>query len=167
MINLLSSSIFFDENDFKKDSEKIENIISKLPKPMVFTNGVFDILHTGHIRYLNESRKLGGSLVVGINSNESVKMLHKGSDRPILTQEDRAEIVSSLKPVDLCIIFNQKTPEYLIKKIKPQVYTKGDDYSKETITYFSVLKELKIKTIFIPLIKKKSSTIIVNKIKNL
>ena len=88
------------------------------------------------------NQKLGASLVVAINSNESAKILEKGLNRPITDEKDRAEIISFLKPVDLCIIFNQKTPEYLIKKIKPQIYTKGNDYDEETIPYISVLKEL-------------------------
>ena len=166
-MNLDNWCFYFNRNGFKEDEKKIESIIFNLPKPIVFTNGVFDILHPGHVRYLNESKKLGASLIVGINSNQSARMLQKGSNRPIINHKDRAEIILSLKPVDLCIIFSQKTPEFLIKKIKPDIYTKGDDYNSNTINYFNLLKELKIKTAFIPLLKNKSSTQIINKIKNI
>ena len=84
-------------------------MISKLPRPLVFTNGVFDLLHIGHVRYLKESKKLGNSLIVGVNSNQSTKMLQKGKNRPIIDEKDRSEIISSLKSVDLCIIFDQQT----------------------------------------------------------
>ena len=152
---------YFNESGFIKDQKKIESIISQLPKPIVFTNGVFDILHIGHVRYLHESRKLGASLVVAINSNESVKLLEKG----IIDEKDRAEIISSLKPVDFCIIFKQKTPEALINNIRPEIYTKGSDYIKNKIPFSNTLKKMKIKTIFIPIIKNKSSTKIINNIK--
>ena len=156
---------YFNESGFLKDQKKIERVISHLPKPIVFTNGVFDILHIGHVRYLHESRKQGASLVVAINSNESVKLLKKGINRPIIDEKDRAEIISSLKPVDVCIIFKQKTPEVLINNIRPEIYTKGSDYNKNKIPFSNTLKKMKIKTIFIPIIKNKSSTKIINNIK--
>ena len=157
--------LYFNEYGFQKDTKKIENLFSQLPKPIVFTNGVFDILHIGHVKYLHESKKHGASLVVAINSNESVKLLEKGINRPIVDEKDRAGIISCLKPVDICIIFKQKTPEYLINKIKPEIYTKGSDYNKNKIPFANTLKKMKIKTIFIPIIKNKSSTNIINKIK--
>ena len=157
----------YDESCFQKDSKKIESIISQLQKPIVFTNGVFDILHIGHVMYLYESRKLGASLVVGINSNESAKLLKKGQNRPIIDEKDRAEIISALKPVDVCILFNQKTPESLINNIRPEIYTKGSDYDENKIPFSNTLKKMKIKTIFIPLLKNKSSTKIINKIKKI
>ncbi len=157
----------FNDKNSVNNSKKIESIISQLPKPIVFTNGVFDILHIGHVRYLYESKKLGASLVVAINSNKSTKILEKGLNRPITDEKDRAEIISFLKPVDLCIIFNQKTPEALIKIIKPKIYTKGNDYNEETIPYMNTLNKLKIQTVFVPLIKNKSSTKIIDKIKNI
>ena len=142
----------------------LEGLINKLPRPIVFTNGVFDILHLGHIKYLINSKNLGSSLIVGINSNNSTKLLGKGTDRPINDEIDRALIVSSLKPVDLCIIFDDSTPEKLIKTIKPNIYTKGEDYDKSSIPYLSTLEKLDIKIYFLPFIKGKSSTMIIDKI---
>ena len=97
----------------------------------------------------------------------TIKLLEKGLNRPVTDEKDRAEIISFLKPVDICIIFNQKTPEALIKLIKPEIYTKGNDYDEETIPYMNTLKKMNIKTIFIPLLKSKSSTQIINKIKKI
>ena len=151
---------------FFSDKLDIVNITEKLAKPIVFTNGVFDILHSGHVNYLKNSKKLGASLIVGINSNKSTKKLSKGLDRPIIDEKDRAEIVSSLKSVDLCIIFDELTPDNLIREINPDIYTKGEDYNMNDIAYVNTLNLLKIKTYFIPLIKNKSSTLIIDKIRN-
>ncbi len=151
---------------FFSDKSDVVNITEKLAKPIVFTNGVFDILHSGHVNYLKNSKKLGASLIVGINSNKSTKKLSKGLDRPIIDEKDRAEIISSLKSVDLCIIFNELTPDKLIREINPDIYTKGEDYNMNDISYVNTLNLLKIKTYFIPLIKNKSSTLIINKIRN-
>ena len=151
---------------FFSDKLDIVNITEKLAKPIVFTNGVFDILHSGHVNYLKSSKKLGASLIVGINSNKSTKKLSKGLDRPIIDEKDRAEIVSSLKSVDLCIIFDELTPDNLIREINPDIYTKGEDYNMNDIAYVNTLNLLKIKTYFIPLIKNKSSTLIIDKIRN-
>ena len=151
---------------FFSDKSEIINITEKLAKPIVFTNGVFDILHSGHVHYLKNSKKLGASLIVGINSNKSTKKLSKGLDRPIIDEKDRAEIISSLKSVDLCIIFDELTPDNLIREINPDIYTKGEDYNMNDISYVNTLNLLKIKTYFIPLIKNKSSTLIIDKIRN-
>ncbi len=155
---------YFRKGGFKKDARIVNNLISKLPRPLVFTNGVFDLLHIGHVRYLKESKKLGNSLIVGVNSNQSTKMLQKGKNRPIIDEKDRSEIISSLKSVDLCIIFDQQTPEDLIKNIQPDIYTKGNDYNKDTITYIQTLMNIKVKTFFIPLIDNKSTTNIIDRI---
>jgi len=98
----------------------------------VFTNGCFDILHVGHIRYLKEARDLGDKLVIGLNSDASVKRL-KGEARPVMSQADRKEVLESLRFVDEVLIFDQDTPLELIKKVKPQILVKGGDYSIESI----------------------------------
>lgn len=141
----------------------LRNIIKNLPKPIVFTNGVFDIIHTGHIKYLEESKKFGASLVVGINSDISVKSLNKGPKRPINPEKDRATIIASLKMVDLSIIFNEETPLELIKFIMPEIYTKGEDYDLDTLEYSDDLEKMKIKIRFIPIISGKSTTNIIKK----
>ena len=108
-------------NDHKKDSKKI-----------VFTNGCFDILHVGHIRYLSEAKSLGDILVIGINSDKSVKEL-KGPSRPINSLSDRALILSELRYVDYVISFEEQTPLELIKIIMPDILVKGGDYTVETV----------------------------------
>jgi D-beta-D-heptose 7-phosphate kinase/D-beta-D-heptose 1-phosphate adenosyltransferase len=107
--------------------------IAKLSKKIIFTNGCFDLIHRGHIDYLKKSRELGDRLVVGLNSDESVKRL-KGEGRPINKQEDRKAVLESLSFVDEVIIFDEDTPYELIKKVKPSIITKGGDYdSKEKV----------------------------------
>mgnify|MGYP001302303686 CR=1 FL=1 len=101
-------------------------------KKLVFSNGCFDILHIGHIRYLSEAKKLGTHLVIGLNSDESVKKL-KGKSRPINNVRDRLEMLKSLKVVDSVIIFNEITPINLIKDINPDILVKGGDYDLEKI----------------------------------
>ena len=111
---------------FKENLNAINNL--KLEKKkIVFTNGCFDLLHVGHIRYLSNAKKLGDFLIVGLNSDESVKIL-KGQNRPINQFEDRAMLLSALRSVDLVIMFEEQTPENLINKIVPDVLVKGGDY---------------------------------------
>lgn len=111
---------------------EIESVVRQSGQKMVFTNGCFDILHLGHTRYLEEAKKLGDILVVGINSDESVKRT-KGAGRPINTENDRTEIVASLESVDYVTIFNEDTPIELIKVLKPDIHVKGGDYSEEEL----------------------------------
>ncbi len=101
-------------------------------KKIVFTNGCFDILHAGHVDYLEKAKALGDILIVGLNSDSSVKRL-KGKDRPINSQELRKRVLEGLKAVDLVIIFDEDTPERLIKEIKPDVLVKGGDWKIENI----------------------------------
>ena len=104
-----------------------------LPKPMVFTNGCFDILHRGHATYLEEARALGASLVVGINSDASVRRLNKGPDRPINCLDDRAAILAALESVSLVIAFHEDTPLTLIRALHPDVLVKGGDWPVDKI----------------------------------
>ncbi|UYL10015.1 D-glycero-beta-D-manno-heptose 1-phosphate adenylyltransferase [Bdellovibrio sp. SKB1291214] len=101
-------------------------------KKIVFTNGCFDLLHVGHVRYLQEARSLGDVLVVGVNSDASVKRL-KGPTRPVQVENDRAEILAALGCVDFSVIFTEDTPENLIKKVKPDILVKGGDWKIEQI----------------------------------
>ncbi|MFQ5627511.1 MAG: D-glycero-beta-D-manno-heptose 1-phosphate adenylyltransferase, partial [bacterium] len=101
-------------------------------KKIVFTNGVFDLLHRGHVEYLTKAKTLGDVLVVGINSDASVRRI-KGKDRPIVPEVDRAFLVSMLKPVDHVILFSEDTPAVLIEKIRPDVLVKGADYQTHEI----------------------------------
>lgn len=106
--------------------------LSRTDKKVVFTNGCFDLLHVGHVRYLAEAKSLGHILVVGINSDESVKKL-KGPARPVQSEKDRAEILDHLKAVDFVTVFTEQTPFELIQVVKPDVLVKGGDWKPEQI----------------------------------
>lgn len=128
---------------------------------IVFTNGCFDIIHSGHIRILKEAKKLGDILVVGLNSDISVKKL-KGAQRPVNCLKDRIEVLSAIGYVDYIVVFNELTPYNLIKKIKPDFLVKGGDYKEKDIVGWQFSK----KVVVIPLVKGKSTTNIIKKIKN-
>jgi len=125
----------------------------------IFTNGCFDILHRGHVEYLQASKALGDYLIVGLNSDDSVKRL-KGSTRPINNQEDRKFVLLALTCVDEVIIFNEDTPYNLIKNIQPDILTKGGDYIKEDIVGYDIVDE----TVVIPFTNGYSTTDTVRKI---
>jgi len=123
-----------------KDNIEIINRIKDERKKIVFTNGCFDLLHVGHIRYLAQAKKLGDFLIIGLNSDSSVKKL-KGEDRPINSFEDRATLLSAIKSVDSVIMFEEQTPENLIKDIVPDILVKGGDYNIEDIAgYHTVIQ---------------------------
>lgn len=107
--------------------------LAQLPRPMVFTNGVFDILHRGHVTYLAQARALGGSLVLGLNSDASARLLGKGPDRPLNAETDRACVLAALESVSLVTLFDEQTPVELLKIVKPDLYVKGGDYDIETL----------------------------------
>ena len=111
--------------------EWAETTFARLRGPVVFTNGVFDILHRGHVIYLARARALGHSLVVALNTDDSVKRLGKGADRPLNSQEDRAIVMAGLAAVDIVTFFDENTPCDLLKRLKPQIYVKGGDYDIE------------------------------------
>ena len=122
---------------FKYNIDIIKKIKAERKK-IVFTNGCFDLLHVGHIRYLSQAKKLGDFLIIGLNSDRSVKKL-KGKDRPIHSFEDRATLLSALNSVDLVIKFEEQTPENLIKDIVPDVLVKGGDYNIEDIVGYQIV----------------------------
>lgn len=107
--------------------------IDDLPRPLVFTNGCFDIIHRGHIDYLEQARALGNSLVVGVNSDDSVRRLDKGAGRPINTVSDRTAVLAALECVDLVVVFDTDTPLPLVKTVRPDVLVKGGDWPVEEI----------------------------------
>ena len=109
--------------------KQLQQTISTLPQPIVFTNGCFDILHRGHTTYLEQARNIGASLIVGVNSDASVKRQGKGDDRPINTLEDRMSVLASLACVDAVVSFDDDTPYSLIKEIVPQHLVKGGDWA--------------------------------------
>jgi len=123
-----------------KDNIEIINIIKAERKKIVFTNGCFDLLHVGHIRYLAQAKKLGDFLIIGLNSDSSVKEL-KGEDRPINSFEDRATLLAAIESVDLVIMFEEQTPENLIKNIVPDILVKGGDYNIEDIVGYQTVMQ--------------------------
>jgi glycerol-3-phosphate cytidylyltransferase len=131
---------------------------------VVFTNGCFDLIHLGHVRYLKEAKNLGDILVVGVNSDESVRRL-KGEGRPILPQEARAEIVSSFFFVDYVVIFGEETPEKLISLLKPDIHVKGGDYKEKEIPERRIVESYGGKVVLVDLIEGYSTTSIIEKIK--
>ena len=113
----------------QRDMQKKVKQLQENGKKVVFTNGVFDILHVGHLTYLEEARELGDVLIVGVNSDRSVKT-NKGDKRPINSEKNRAEMLLGLKFVDFTVIFDEKTPENLLDLLKPDIHVKGGDYKK-------------------------------------
>ena len=132
-------------------------------KKIVFTNGCFDILHVGHVRYLTAAKEFGDILIIGLNTDSSVKML-KGNDRPINTEMDRAEVLLALKAVDYVVLFGEKTAEELIADVKPDIYVKGGDYTLETLPEAKIVQSYGGKVEFIPMVAGRSTTNIINKI---
>ena len=124
---------------------------------VVFTNGCFDILHAGHVRYLAAARALGDVLILGLNSDASVRRL-KGETRPVNSEADRAEVVGALKSVDYVVIFGEDTAEDLIAKVQPAVYAKGGDYTLETLPEARIVESYGGEVAFIPLVAGKSTT---------
>lgn len=149
-------------NDIIKLREKIriEN------RKVVFTNGCFDIIHKGHVTYLNEAKSLGDHLIVGINSDDSVKRL-KGKDRPVNNESDRAFVLDNLKSVDDVLIFNEDTPYHIIKEIIPDLLVKGGDWKEEDIVGSDIVKKNGGKVISLQFVNNYSTTNILEKIEKL
>ena len=134
-------------------------------KKIVFTNGCFDIIHAGHVYYLNEAKKLGDLLVIGLNSDDSVRRL-KGNSRPINTQSDRAIVLSALKAVDYVVYFEVDTPYELINLLVPDVLVKGSDYEIDDIVGADIVRNNGGIAATISFVAGKSTTNIINKMKN-
>jgi rfaE bifunctional protein nucleotidyltransferase chain/domain len=146
--------------------EEIVNIVRKGQaegKTYAATNGCFDILHAGHVRYLQKTKSLADFSIVMLNSDKSVKLI-KGDTRPINNQADRAEILSALSSVDYVVLFEEKSPAELLEKIKPDIYTKGADYTMETLPERDIAERNNIKVEFIEFVQGKSTTGIIKKI---
>ena len=132
-------------------------------KTFVVTNGCFDILHVGHVRYLQKTKEFADKLIVMLNSDKSVKAI-KGDSRPINCEADRAEILSSLRCVDYVVLFDENSPAKLLEDIKPNVYTKGADYTLETLPERDIVIRNNIKVEFIEFVEGKSTTNVIKKI---
>ena len=133
-------------------------------KRLVFTNGVFDILHAGHVRYLAEARELGDILIVGLNDDASVRRLAKGPDRPINPLEDRAAVLEALRAVDGVVAFSDDTPIELIRALRPDVHVKGGDYDAKTLPETPLVRSYGGEVVILPLLPGRSTTGILGKL---
>ena len=148
------------------DSAKIQEFCQILRdggQRVVFTNGCFDILHAGHVRYLSKARSFGDCLVLGLNSDASVRRI-KGPSRPINNEQDRAEVVGALGCVDYVVIFDEPTAEELITKVHPDVYVKGGDYTLETLPEGQIVQKYGGRVELVKLVEGRSTTNVINKI---
>ena len=136
-----------------------------LPRPLVLTNGCFDVLHRGHVTYLAQARALGAALVVGVNSDASVKRLGKGDDRPLNSQEDRMAVLAALQAVDLVVVFDEDTPLNLILACRPDVLVKGGDWAPDKIVGAREVQGWGGTVHSIPFLHPHSTTALLNKIR--
>jgi len=142
--------------------EKLKNIVAKLKKngkKIVFTNGCFDLIHAGHIKVFERAKALGDVLIVGLNSDSSVKRL-KGPNRPLVNEKSRAYVLSALEPVDYVTLFSEDTPAQLIAQLEPDILVKGGDYKINEIVGRDDVK----KVVRVPLLKGRSTTELIKKI---
>ncbi|MFH1429731.1 MAG: D-glycero-beta-D-manno-heptose 1-phosphate adenylyltransferase [Candidatus Margulisiibacteriota bacterium] len=147
----------------REESVKLIKSFKDTGKKIVFTNGCFDLLHVGHIRYLQEAKKIGDILVIGLNSDRSVRQL-KGPSRPIVQEDDRAEILAAFEMVDYVTIFDEDTPIETIKLLKPDIQVKGGDYKKDDLPETPVVEAYGGKVVILPFVEGKSTTDIEEKI---
>jgi rfaE bifunctional protein nucleotidyltransferase chain/domain len=130
---------------------------------IVFTNGCFDILHVGHVRYLAQARALGDLLVVGLNSDQSVRGL-KGEDRPLVPEDERAELLAALEAVDYVSVFDEQRPDALIEVVKPHIHVKGGDYRVDELPEASVVEKHGGKVVIMPLVEGRSTTNVIARV---
>lgn len=145
--------------------EDLADRLVTLPQPLVLTNGVFDVLHRGHVNYLHRAAELGASLLVAVNSDASARMLGKGPDRPLNTAQDRAYVLAGLQSVDLLTFFNTRTPVDLIRAIRPDIYVKGGDYDMEMLEETRVVRSWGGHSVAIPFVDGFSTTALVKRIR--
>jgi D-glycero-beta-D-manno-heptose 1-phosphate adenylyltransferase len=141
--------------------------IAALPRPVVFTNGCFDVLHRGHVTYLAQARALGASLVVGVNSDASVRRQGKGDDRPINGEQDRMAVLAALESVSLVVVFDEDTPLDLILACRPDVLAKGGDWKIENIVGAAEVRGWGGSIHSIPFLHQRSTTALLKKIRSL
>ena len=139
--------------------------IATLPRPIIFTNGVFDVLHRGHASYLARARELGASLVVALNTDASARRLGKGPDRPLNTEDDRAALIAALESVSLVTFFDEDTPLELITALQPDILVKGGDYDMDTLAETAVVKAYGGKAVAIAFVEGFSTTALVTRIR--
>ena len=148
-------------------SDKIESFCATLRAAgakLVFTNGCFDILHAGHVRYLAAAKQQGDILVLGLNTDASVRE-NKGPTRPINSEQDRAEVVGALASVDYVVLFGEKTAETIIEKVRPDVYVKGADYADKPLPEADLVKKWGGRVALVPMVAGRSTTHVIEKIR--
>lgn len=139
--------------------------VAALPQPVVFTNGVFDVLHRGHVTYLAQARALGASLVVALNSDASARRLGKGPDRPLNNEQDRAHMMAALESVSLVTWFDEDTPLDIIGQLRPSVLVKGGDYDMDKLAEAKLVRGYGGRALAIPFVDGYSTTALVNRIR--
>lgn len=145
------------------DISEFCRVLRESGQRVVFTNGCFDILHAGHVRYLNTARSFGDCLVLGLNSDASVRRI-KGPSRPINNEQDRAEVIDALACVDYVVIFDEPTAEALITKVHPDIYVKGGDYTIETLPEGQIVQAYGGRVELVSLVEGRSTTNVIKKI---
>ena len=148
----------------RKDMEGFCDVLRRGGQRIVFTNGCFDLLHAGHVRYLARARSFGDCLVLGLNTDASVRRL-KGPSRPINREEDRAEVVGALKSVGYVVLFGEETAEALIAEVRPAVYVKGGDYTLETLPEAKIVQSYGGRVEFVDMVAGRSTTNVIERIR--
>jgi rfaE bifunctional protein nucleotidyltransferase chain/domain len=148
-------------------AEQLAARVAKLPRPLVFTNGCFDVLHRGHVTYLAQARALGASLILGVNSDVSVKRQGKGDDRPINAEQDRMAVLAALESVSLVVKFDEDTPLKLVLACKPDLLVKGGDWKPENIVGSKEVLAWGGSVHSIPFLHERSTTALLKKIRSL
>jgi len=138
--------------------------VAALARPLVFTNGVFDILHRGHVSYIHEARRLGASLIIGLNSDCSARTLGKGPGRPLNNEMDRALVIAALESVSLVAVFDESTPVRLLHQVRPDIYVKGGDYRIEELDETELIRSWGGIALAIPFVEGYSTTQLVRRI---
>jgi D-glycero-beta-D-manno-heptose 1-phosphate adenylyltransferase len=151
----------------KDEALALVNEARRQGKTIVFTNGVFDILHPGHTRYLRDARALGDLLIVGINSDRSVRALGKAPDRPINSESERAEVLSALASVDAVVVFDEETPHEIITALQPDILVKGADWGENAIVGRDVVEARGGKVVRVKLADGYSTTSLIERVRNL
>ena len=147
------------------DSTARTQALPALPRPWVFTNGVFDVLHRGHVVYLAQARALGASLIVALNTDASARRLGKGPDRPLNNEMDRAMVIAALGAVDLVTWFDEDTPEALIAQLRPDILVKGGDYDMQILPETALVQSWGGRALALPFVRGYSTTALVQKIR--
>jgi len=146
--------------------EDVPSRVAALPRPLVFTNGVFDVMHRGHAIYLAQARALGASLVVALNTDASARRLGKGPDRPLNNEQDRAILLAALAAVDLVTWFDEDTPEQLIAEIRPDILVKGGDYDMRKLPETALMASWGGQALALPFVEGYSTTALVRRIRS-